>query len=244
MRPDERLADQLRPVTIHRGFIKYAEGSALIEVGNTKVICTATIEEGVPPFLKDSGQGWITAEYSMLPRSTHTRSTREAKTGRVSGRTYEIQRMIGRALRSVINMHQMGERTVLIDCDVIQADGGTRTASITGAFVCLVDALRFAEKNGIIRRFPVTDYLAAVSAGIVDGQQRLDLCYEEDSRADVDMNVVMTASNRYVEIQGCAEGTPFPRHTVNELLDLAALGITQLIAIQRQVLEDGHLSGN
>ncbi len=216
----------------------------MIEMGNTKVICTATIEENVPVFLKDTGRGWITAEYSMLPRSTLSRSTREAKTGKIGGRTHEIQRMIGRALRSVVNMSQMGERTVLIDCDVIQADGGTRTASITGAFVCMVDALRFAEKNGIIRRFPLREYLAATSVGVVDGQLRLDLCYEEDKHADVDMNVVMTASNRYVEIQGCAEGMPFPRQTINELLDLAASGIMQLIDIQRQVLENEPLSGN
>ncbi|MBF0609214.1 MAG: ribonuclease PH [Candidatus Magnetobacterium sp. LHC-1] len=244
MRPDARKADQLRPVTMRRGFIGHAEGSVLIEMGNTKVICTATIEENVPPFLKDTGRGWITAEYSMLPRSTQSRSTREAKTGKIGGRTHEIQRMIGRALRSVVNMSQMGERTVLIDCDVIQADGGTRTASITGAFVCMVDALRFAEKNGIIRRFPLREYLAATSVGVVDGQLRLDLCYEEDRHADVDMNVVMTASNRYVEIQGCAEGMPFPRQTVNELLDLAASGIMQLIDIQRQVLENEPLPGN
>lgn len=244
MRPDARKADQLRTVTMRRGFIGHAEGSVLIEMGNTKVICTATIEENVPPFLKDTGRGWITAEYSMLPRSTQSRSTREAKTGKIGGRTHEIQRMIGRALRSVVNMSQMGERTVLIDCDVIQADGGTRTASITGAFVCMVDALRFAEKNGIIRRFPLREYLAATSVGVVDGQLRLDLCYEEDRHADVDMNVVMTASNRYVEIQGCAEGMPFPRQTVNELLDLAASGIMQLIDIQRQVLENEPLPGN
>ncbi|MBF0317580.1 MAG: ribonuclease PH [Nitrospirae bacterium] len=243
MRPDTRKPDQLRPVTIRRGFIGHAEGSALIEMGNTKVICTATIEENVPSFLKDTGRGWITAEYSMLPRSTQSRLTREAKTGKIGGRTHEIQRMIGRALRSVINMSQMGERTVLIDCDVIQADGGTRTASITGALVCLIDALRFAERNGMIRRFPLKEYLAATSVGVVDGQLRLDLCYEEDRHADVDMNVVMTASGKYVEIQGCAEGAPFPRQIVNELLDLAASGIMQLIEIQKKVLEDEPISG-
>ncbi len=240
MRPDKRKNNEMRPVKIAPGFIKSAEGSALVEMGQTKVICTATIEERVPPFLRDQGQGWITAEYGMLPRSTHSRTIREAKTGRISGRTHEIQRLIGRSLRSIVNLSELGERTIWIDCDVIQADGGTRTASITGAYICLVDALRFAIRNGIIERMPVDDYLAAISVGIVDGDARLDLNYEEDSKADVDMNIVMTSSDGLVEIQGTAEGKPFLKETLDELHELASQGIKKLISIQRKVLEDGN----
>ncbi len=238
MRIDGRKNNELRHVAFQRGFIKNADGSVLVEMGNTKVICTATIEERVPPFLRDQGNGWITAEYGMLPRSTHTRTMREARTGRTSGRTHEIQRFIGRSLRSVVNLEELGERTVWIDCDVIQADGGTRTASITGAYVCLIDTLRFALRNGIIERTPVHDYLAAVSVGIVNGEPRLDLCYEEDSKADVDMNVVMTGNGKFVEVQGTAEGIPFSRERFNELLDLAEKGIEKLISIQKRILTD------
>ncbi len=238
MRPDRRKNDEMRPVKIIRGFIKNNEGSALVEMGNTKVICAATVEEKVPKFLKDSRQGWVTAEYGMLPRSTQVRTIRESRTGRISGRTHEIQRLIGRSLRSVVDLSDLGERTIWIDCDVIQADGGTRTAAITGAYVCLIDAIRFSLSNGIIEKTPVDEYLAAVSVGLVDGEPRLDLCYEEDSRADVDMNVVMTESDRFVEIQGTAEGMPFVRETHDKLLDLAQEGIKKLISIQKQALKD------
>ncbi len=238
MRPDGRKNDEMRPVKITTGFIKNAEGSVLVEMGLTKIICAATIEEKVPPFLRDQGRGWITAEYGMLPRSTQARTMREAKTGRIGGRTHEIQRLIGRSLRSIVNLAELGERTIWIDCDVVQADGGTRTASITGAYICLIDALRFALRNGILVRTPVSDYLAAVSVGLINGEPRLDICYEEDSRADVDMNVVMTGSNRFVEIQGTAEGKPFSNETLNELLKLAQKGIKKLISIQKKVLED------
>lgn len=238
MRPENRKNNELRPTKITKGFIKNAEGSVLIEIGLTKVICVATLEERVPHFLKNEGQGWLTAEYGMLPRSTHTRNTREAKSGRIGGRTHEIQRLIGRALRSVIDLSEIGERTIVIDCDVIQADGGTRTASITGAYICLVELLRYALRTGMIEKTPVNDFLAAVSVGLVDGEPRLDLCYEEDSRADVDMNIVMTGSNKFVEIQGTAEGTPFPRETIDDMLNLAEKGIKELITIQKRILED------
>lgn len=237
MRPDGRKNDELRPVKITRGFIKNAEGSVLIELGNTKVICTASVEEKVPPFLKDQKKGWLTAEYSMLPRSTPTRTIRESTQGRIGGRTHEIQRLIGRALRAVIDLDTIGERTIWIDCDVIQADGGTRTASITGAYIALVDAVRFMIKNGIIERNPVKDYLAAVSVGIVNGSPRLDLCYEEDSVAEVDMNVVMTGSGEFVEVQGTAEGKPFKKEVLDNLLKLAESGIARLINIQKELLE-------
>ncbi|MBF0566128.1 MAG: ribonuclease PH [Nitrospirae bacterium] len=237
MRPDGRKNDELRPIKITTGFIKPAEGSALIEVGDTRVVCTATIEEFVPAFLKDTGQGWITAEYSMLPRATHQRKVRESKIGSIGGRTHEIQRLIGRSLRSVIDMRALGEKTIVIDCDVLVADGGTRTASITGAYVCLVQALRFAGKTGIIKGFPITDYLAAVSVGIVYGEIRLDLCYKEDSAADVDMNVVATGTGRLVEVQGTAEGSPFSRETLDALLDMAIKGTERIVEIQQAVLE-------
>lgn len=237
MRPDNRKNNELRPIKITRGFIKSAEGSVLIELGNTKVICTASVEEKVPPFLKDQKKGWLTAEYSMLPRATPTRTIRESTQGRIGGRTHEIQRLIGRSLRAIIDLHVIGERTIWIDCDVIQADGGTRTASITGAYIALVDAVRYMIKNGFIEKNPITDYLAAVSVGIINGSPRLDLCYEEDSIAEVDMNVVMTGSGEFVEIQGTAEGKPFKRSVLDELLKLAEEGISRLINIQKEVLE-------
>jgi ribonuclease PH len=237
MRPDGRKDNELRPVRITRGFIKSAEGSVLIELGNTRVICTASVEEKVPPFLKDQKKGWLTAEYSMLPRATPTRTIRESTQGRIGGRTHEIQRLIGRSLRAIIDLEAIGERTLWIDCDVIQADGGTRTASITGAYIALVDAVRYMIKNGIIEKNPIKDYLAAVSVGIVNGSPRLDLCYEEDSIAEVDMNVVMTGSGEFVEVQGTAEGRPFKKEVLDNLIRLAETGITKLINLQKELLE-------
>ncbi len=236
MRPDRRANDEIRTVSITRDYLKTAEGSVLIEMGDTKVICTASIEEKVPPFLKDQKRGWITAEYGMLPRSTRTRSMRESITGKVGGRTHEIQRLIGRAMRSVVDLVTLGERTIWVDCDVIQADGGTRTAAITGAFVSVADALRYALKNGIITKTPIRESLAAISVGIVHGEPRLDLCYAEDSIAEVDMNVVMTESGKFVEIQGTAEGSPFSRETLENLISLAEKGIMRLAGIQRECL--------
>lgn len=237
-RKDGRKLDQIRPVKITRNYNKHAEGSVLIEVGDTKVICTATIEERVPPFLKGSKQGWITAEYSMLPRATQTRNIREAAKGKLTGRTQEIQRLIGRSLRSIIDLAALGERTVWIDCDVIQADGGTRTASITGAFVALVEALNKLVEQQVIAKLPITDFLAATSMGIIEGEERLDLCYEEDSSAQVDMNLVMTGQGKMVEIQGTAEEYPFTRKQMNRLLDLGEKGVQELIVIQKIVLGD------
>lgn len=222
---------------IQRSIIDTAEGSALISMGNTQVICTASIEEKVPGFLKDQKRGWITAEYSMLPRATQTRTMRESTAGRVSGRTHEIQRLIGRALRSVVDLAVLGERTIWIDCDVLRADGGTRTASITGAFICLADALHYALRNGLIEKTPLKDYLAAVSVGIIKNEPVLDLCYLEDSMAEVDMNVVMTGSGKFVEVQGTAEGLPFSRASLDSLLSFAEEGIQHLIAIQKQLIE-------
>ncbi|GMT46778.1 MAG: ribonuclease PH [bacterium] len=242
MRKDGRRKDELRPVKVTRHFIKHAEGSVLIEVGQTRVICTASIEERVPPFLRDQGRGWLTAEYAMIPRSTSTRITREAATGKIGGRTHEIQRLIGRSLRAVVDLEALGERTVWIDCDVIQADGGTRTASITGAYIALVNAMRYAVRNGIIERNPVKDYLAAVSVGVVDGEPMLDLCYEEDFKAEVDMNIVMTGSGKYVEVQGTAEGEAFERETLDRLLTLAETGIKELIEIQKGTLDEDSFS--
>jgi ribonuclease PH len=235
---------ELRKVEIHRNFIKNAEGSVYITIGDTRVICTVTVEEKVPPFLRGSGKGWITAEYSMLPRATQTRTVREASKGKLSGRTMEIQRLIGRALRAVVDLKALGERTLWIDCDVIQADGGTRTASITGAFVAMVDALVPMVKSGILPRLPVTDFLAATSVGIVDEQACLDLCYEEDSNAKVDMNIVMTGSGKYVEIQGTGEETPFSPEQLAELLELAKKGTQELIRMQKEALgEHAELVG-
>ncbi|MEQ9618767.1 MAG: ribonuclease PH [Deltaproteobacteria bacterium] len=238
MRPDGREWDELRPVKITRGIMKYAEGSALIEAGETRVLCTATLEDRVPPFLRDTGHGWVTAEYSMLPRSTKERITRESVRGRIGGRSHEIQRIIGRSLRSIIDLDKLGERSVTVDCDVIQADGGTRTASITGAFVALTDAVMNMIKQGIIRENPILDFLAAVSVGIVDGKLALDLNYEEDSRADVDMNVVMTGSGLLVEVQGTAEGKPFSKNRLNWLVKLGEKGIMNLIEKQKEVLAE------
>jgi ribonuclease PH len=217
----------------------HPEGSVLIDVGSTRVICTASVEERVPPFLRNSGKGWVTSEYGMLPRATSTRTTREATSGKVGGRTQEIQRLIGRSLRSVMRLEALGERTVWIDCDVIQADGGTRTASITGAFVALVLALDTMRQKGLIQKIPVTDYVAATSVGIVDDEPLLDLAYAEDSRAEVDMNIVKTGNGRYIEVQGTAEATPFGREALLSLLDLADQGIERLVALQREHV--GHL---
>lgn len=238
MREDGRNYNELRPVKITRHYIKYAEGSVLIETGDTKVICTATVEEKVPPFKKDTGEGWITAEYSMLPRSTQTRNPRDISKLKQSSRSQEIQRLIGRSLRNVVDLKLLGERQITIDCDVIQADGGTRTASITGAFVALVDACRKLMDDGIINENPVRDYVAATSVGIVNGRILLDLCYSEDSHADVDMNVVMTGTGEFIEIQATGEQTSFTKAQLDELLELASGGITRLINIQKQVLED------
>lgn len=234
-RIDGRAVDEMRKVRITRHYLKHPAGSVLIEVGNTKVICAATIEEGVPRFLKGTGEGWVTAEYALLPSSTQTRNPRESMKGKVSGRTHEIQRLIGRSLRSVIDMKALGERTVMIDCDVIQADGGTRTASITGAFIALVEALETIYQPD--KPFPVKDFLAAISVGLAeDGTPILDLCYEEDSKANVDMNVVMTGSGQFIEVQGTGEGRPFSRTEMNALLEKAEQGILQLIDYQKDVL--------
>jgi ribonuclease PH len=239
MRSDNRAPDQLRDTTLTPDYLPHAEGSVFIEAGRTKVICTASLEDRVPPFLRNTGKGWVTAEYGMLPRATNTRMTREASTGRVGGRTQEIQRLIGRSLRSVMNLQGIGERTIWIDCDVIQADGGTRTASITGAFVALALALEKMRQRDLIRSIPLADYVAATSVGIVDGEPLLDLAYEDDSRADVDMNVVETGDGRYIEVQGTAEAKPFGRAALITLLDLADQGIRQLVEKQRAIV--GHL---
>jgi ribonuclease PH len=239
MRSDQRPANQLRDTTITPNFIPHAEGSVLIEAGRTKVICTASVEDRVPPFLKNSGKGWVTAEYGMLPRATGTRTQREATSGKVGGRTQEIQRLIGRSMRSVVKLNALGERTIWLDCDVIQADGGTRTASITGAFVALALAIEKLRTRDVIRTIPLADYVAAISVGIVDAEPLLDLAYDDDSRAEVDMNVVKTGDGRFIEVQGTAEGMPFGRDALNTLLDLADHGIKQLIDKQRAIV--GHL---
>lgn len=236
MRPSQRQPAQLRAVRITRQFTCHAEGSVLIEMGNTKVLCTASVEESVPPFLRGKGQGWVTAEYGMLPRSTHTRTAREAAKGKQSGRTLEIQRLIGRSLRAVTDLAALGERQITLDCDVIQADGGTRCASITGAWLALNDACAKLVAEGKLPANPVRDHVAAVSVGIFDGQLVLDLDYPEDSECDTDMNVVMTGSGGIVEVQGTAEGEPFTRAQMNQLVDLAEAGITQLIAMQKEAL--------
>lgn len=235
MRVDGRKTDELRKLKITRNYLKNVEGSALIEMGETKVICAATFQESVPPFLKGKGTGWVTAEYAMLPRSSAQRIQRERS--KVGGRTHEIQRLIGRSLRSVVDMSALGECSVLIDCDVVQADGGTRTASITGAYLALVDALRFAARKGRIDAIPVTDYLAAVSVGIVGGKPMLDLCYAEDSAAEVDMNLVMTGAGKIVEVQGTAEGAPFSKAELGRLLALGEKGIKALIKKQKELLK-------
>lgn len=239
MRTDSRAPNALREVTLTPHYLPQAEGSVFIEAGHTRVICTASVEDRVPPFLKNSGKGWVTAEYGMLPRATNTRTTREATSGKVGGRTQEIQRLIGRSLRSVANLQALGERTIWIDCDVIQADGGTRTASITGAFVALALACEKLRARDVIRTIPLSDYVAAVSVGVVDGEALLDLAYDDDSRAEVDMNIVKTGKGKFIEVQGTAEGQPFDREALVALLDLADLGIKQLIEKQRSIV--GHL---
>lgn len=236
MRNDGRGAAALRPIKITRNFTKHAEGSVLIEFGDTKVLCTASVEESVPPFLRGKGTGWVTAEYAMLPRATHTRSSREAAKGKQTGRTLEIQRLIGRSLRAVTDLGKLGERSIYLDCDVIQADGGTRTASITGAYVALVDALTTLTTKGLLADIPIKEAVAAVSVGIVGGEALLDLNYLEDSSAEVDMNFVITSSGRFVEVQGTAEAEPFSSAEMDAMRDLALDGVQQLFAFQRGAL--------
>jgi ribonuclease PH len=232
-RIDGRKADELRKVKVTRHYLKYPEGSCLIEMGSTKVVCTASIEEGVPPFLRNTGKGWVTAEYGMLPRSCNKRISR----GKDSGRTFEIQRLVGRSLRSVTDMTKFGERTIWIDCDVLQGDGGTRTASITGSFIALIDALAVLKKQGVVSTIPVSDFVAAVSVGVVDKQPLLDLCYDEDSKAEVDMNVVMTGGGDFIEVQGTAEHKPFSKAQMDKLLSLAKSGIDELVQMQQANLK-------
>ena len=235
-RLDARAADALRPTRMTPGYLLHPEGSVLIEVGKTKVICTASIEEKVPPFLRGTGKGWVTAEYGMLPRSTNTRMQRESSSGKVSGRSQEIQRLIGRSLRSVVNMKALGERTVWIDCDVIQADGGTRCASITGGFVAMVLAMEKLKNQRVFAEIPVTNYVSAVSVGVVDTEPLLDLAYDEDSRAEVDMNIIKTSDGRFIELQGTAEQEPFSRTILDALIGLADRGLAQLIEKQREIV--------
>ncbi len=239
MRVDGRQPNKLRPVKITRNYIKYAEGSVLIEVGDTKVICTASIEDKVPPFLKNTGEGWITAEYAMLPRSSDTRIPRDITKGKIGGRTHEIQRLIGRSLRAVVDLTKLGERTIWLDCDVIQADGGTRTAAITGCCIALFDAFTTLRKAGKLDSLPLLDFVAATSVGIVNGKVLLDLNYAEDSKAEVDMNIVMTGSGKFVEIQGTAEKTPFTPEQMNEMIALGTQGVKELIQIQRGIIGQG-----
>ncbi|MDQ6705410.1 MAG: ribonuclease PH [Acidobacteriota bacterium] len=234
MRPDNRRADQMRPVEIVTGYLQTAEGSALISVGNTRVLCTASVEDGVPQFLRGSGKGWVTAEYSMLPRATNKRTPREVNKGKPSGRTHEIQRLIGRSMRAVVDLAALGERSIVLDCDVLQADGGTRTASITGAFVALGIALRDMVKFKTLKRNPLTDYVAATSVGMLRDEYLMDLCYEEDSRADVDMNVVMTGSGKFVEVQATAEQKAFGDQQMAAMISLARAGIGDLVRLQKE----------
>ena len=236
MRPSQRQPDQLRTVQITRNFTRHAEGSVLIEMGDTRVLCTASVEENVPPFLRGKGQGWVTAEYGMLPRSTHTRSAREAAKGKQTGRTQEIQRLIGRSLRAVTDLKALGERQITLDCDVLQADGGTRCASITGAWIALYEACDKLVQAGKLPANPVKDHVAAISVGIFEGSPVLDLDYPEDSNCDTDMNVIMTGQGGIVEVQGTAEGEPFSREQMNVLMDLATMGIRQLVAAQESAL--------
>ncbi|EAT16232.1 ribonuclease PH [Desulfuromonas acetoxidans DSM 684] len=237
IRADQRQPDQLRPVTFQRGYTRYAEGSVLVSFGDTVVLCNATVEESVPPFMRGEGRGWVTAEYAMLPRATHSRNSREAARGKVGGRTHEIQRLIGRALRAVIDFDALGERTIRLDCDVLQADGGTRTASITGAYVALAEAVNGLLRDGVLTVSPLKDSLAAISVGIVDGQPLLDLNYGEDSKADVDMNIVMTGSGAFVEVQGTAEAEPFTAQQLDAMRALAMKGCAELAGMQRAALE-------
>jgi len=236
MRAHERRWNEIRKITITRGFLKYPGGAVLIEMGNTKIICTATIEDTVPAFLRNTGKGWLTAEYSMIPMSTQSRTPRESTRGRVGGRTHEIQRLIGRSLRAVTALDSFGEKTIYIDCDVIQADGGTRTASITGAFVALVDLFRSLKQRGVVKEIPVDDYVSAVSVGIVDSQIYLDLEYEEDARAEVDMNFIMTGRGLFIEVQGTAEEAPFSREILDKMTDVAVQGIADITKKQMEVL--------
>ncbi len=233
IRADQRTPTQMRPVKVTTDYLLTAEGSVLIEIGNTRVLCAATVEDTVPGFLRNTGKGWVTAEYSMLPRATATRTAREVSKGRASGRTMEIQRLIGRSLRSVVDLQLLGERSVILDCDVLQADGGTRTASITGAYIALSIAIRQLLKFGVLKKTPLRDYVAATSVGIVGGVPMLDLCYTEDSQADVDMNLVMTGAGRYVEIQSTAEKTPFDDEQLSALMALARQGVEELVAVQK-----------
>jgi ribonuclease PH len=235
-RSDGRGSGDLRPTRLTPGFLLHAEGSVLIEVGRTRVVCSASVEDRVPPFLRNTGKGWVTAEYGMLPRATTTRTQREASAGKVGGRTQEIQRLIGRSLRSVTRLPELGERTIWVDCDVIQADGGTRTASITGGFVAMVLAMQKMRDAGQIKAIPVLDYVAATSVGVVGGMPMLDLAYEEDSRADVDMNIVKTGDGRFIEVQGTAEGAPFERQALDDLMALGDKGIQELVALQRTIV--------
>ena len=237
MRPSQRQSDELRPLSLTRGYTAHAEGSVLIQVGQTRVLCTASVENSVPPFLRGKGQGWVTAEYGMLPRATHTRSAREAAKGKQTGRTQEIQRLIGRSLRAVTDLAALGERQITLDCDVLQADGGTRCAAITGAWVALHDACAKLVAEGVLPSNPVREHVAAISVGIFEGKPVLDLDYAEDSNCDTDMNVIMTGSGGIVEIQGTAEGTPFSRAELNALVDLADAGIHQLVAAQTQAVK-------
>ncbi|OFS80307.1 MULTISPECIES: ribonuclease PH [Rothia] len=240
-RADGRALNELRPITITRGWSNQAEGSALVEFGDTRVLCTASFTEGVPRWLKGEGKGWVTAEYAMLPRATGTRSSRESVKGKIGGRTHEISRLIGRSLRAIIDMNALGENTIVLDCDVLQADGGTRTASITGAYVALADSIAWARRNGLLSPSakPLKDSVSAVSVGIIDGTPMLDLPYTEDVRAETDMNVVVTGSGKFVEVQGTAEGAPFDRDELNALLDLALEGTAELARVQRESLEEG-----
>lgn len=235
-RSDARSHNQLRKVRFTRGWSEHPEGSVLVEFGKTRVLCTASFTEGVPRWMQGQGKGWVTAEYSMLPRATHTRSDRESVKGKLGGRTQEISRLIGRSLRSIIDMSALGENTVILDCDVLQADGGTRTAAITGAYVALSDAMTWAIAKGIVAKSPITDSIAAISVGIIDGQPTLDLCYEEDVRAETDMNVVCTGSGKFVEVQGTAERDPFDRALLDNLLDLALKGCQELALLQKKAL--------
>jgi ribonuclease PH len=235
-RPDGRAADQLRPVTITRDWQKYAEGSALVEFGETKVLCAASVQQGVPRWRKGSGLGWVTAEYAMLPRATLTRNDRESVKGRIGGRTHEISRLVGRSLRAAIDLAALGENSISIDCDVLQADGGTRTAAITGAYVALADAVRWLGAQGAVSGQPLVNSVSAVSVGVIDGEPRLDLMYEEDVRAETDMNVVITGAGSFVEVQGTAEGVPFRRDELNAMLDLALAGCAELTEIQQRAL--------
>ncbi|HET6908427.1 MAG TPA: ribonuclease PH [Mycobacteriales bacterium] len=235
-RPDGRADDELRPVHISRSWLDHAEGSVLVEFGKTRVLCAASVTEGVPRWRKGSGLGWVTAEYAMLPRSTHTRSDRESVKGRIGGRTHEISRLVGRSLRAAIDYKALGENTIVIDCDVLQADGGTRTAAITGAYVALADAVSWLRERGALVGEPLVDSVAAVSVGVLEGAPRLDLCYEEDVAAETDMNVVCTGDGRFVEVQGTAEGEPFNRTELDALLDLAAVGCLRLTQLQQQAL--------